>query len=355
MNRRRFLQTSVGIATVASAGCLSSLGFETTTARAAPPLLEDRPDAVYVPTHVEGMAMAGMADAGPYRCALTYSYPHRFWLVTGRETQLVEIDGEDSLHLMVSCWDAETGVVPPNGSVSMTIDRNGETVVEKPPWPMLSQNMGVHFGDNVALPGEGAFDVSVELGPLQTRRTGAFADRFEASASAEFTLEFDRADLEELSYMRLDDRAGERGAVDPMQMEMMQIAQLPTAADLPGRAIGEATSGDGRFLVRALEMPPEGVDGEGPYLAVSARTPYNRYPLPFMSLSATVERGGKTGFDGALTPTLDPDLDYHYGAAVGRLESGDVITLDPGAPPQVARHEGYETAFLELSEMTLTA
>lgn len=53
MDRRRFLRASASVATaLPPAGC-SSL-FETEPMGAAPPVLEDRPDAVYVPTHVEG-------------------------------------------------------------------------------------------------------------------------------------------------------------------------------------------------------------------------------------------------------------------------------------------------------------
>lgn len=73
-----------------------------------------------------------------------------------------------------------------------------------------------------------------------------------------------------------------------------------------------------------------------------------------MSLSATVTRGNETVFDGALQATLDPALNYHYGAGVESIESGDEIEIVTDAPPQVARHEGYETAFLKMPSRTLT-
>lgn len=136
-----------------------------------------------------------------------------------------------------------------------------------------------------------------------------------------------------------------------MQMEILSVTKLPPAADLPGVSGGEASSCDGRFVVRRLETSPTGVEGAGPYLAVSARTPYNRYPLPFMALSAAIRRDGDAVFEGTLAPSLDPDLHYHYGAALESLQSGDVLTLAPVAPPQVARHEAYETAFLDLPAM----
>jgi hypothetical protein len=142
-------------------------------------------------------------------------------------------------------------------------------------------------------------------------------------------------------FRNLEDTQGQKGAVNPMEMEMMPLAQLPPKDRLPGRVIGEGTSGDGKFIASVLDQPPAGIDQSGSYLAVSARTPYNRYPLPFMSLSGTLTRNGSSVFDGPLQPTLDPDLNYHYGAVVDGLQSGDALELILGAPPQVARHEGY--------------
>jgi len=104
-----------------------------------------------------------------------------------------------------------------------------------------------------------------------------------------------------------------------------------------------------------LDEPPAGVEKTGRYLAVSARTPYNRLVIPAMALTGTLERGGETVFEDELVRTLDPDLGYHYGAAIGSVESGDDLTVSVDTPPQVARHEGYETAFLgDMKQITLT-
>jgi hypothetical protein len=119
--------------------------------------------------------------------------------------------------------------------------------------------------------------------------------------------------------------------------------------------LGTVTSDDARLLATVLDAPPDGVTGDGPYLAISARTPYNRLVLPAMALEARVDRRGETAFEGDLVRTLDADLGYHYGAALGdaATESGDGLTLTPTLPPQVARHEGYERAFLEMDPVTL--
>lgn len=355
MRRRRFLAAAGTAAALSTAGCAGL--FETTTQSTgrAPPLVENRPDAVYIPSHIEGMEMAGMGTSGGYRFSLSYSFPHRFWRTTGGRTNKVSIADSDTVHLMVTAWDDETGTVIPSSSAAVSATKGGSGVLSnKNLWSMLSQNMGVHFGDNVELDGNGMYDVTVDFGPVNTRLAGALADRSPDQQSVSIEMPFDQETLDAVTYNRLDDRKGTRDAVDPMSMEMRPSGQAPSKDDLPGQVLAEGTSGDAVFLVTALDSPPAGVDGEGTYLAVSARTPYNRYPLPFMSLSATLSRDGETVFSGDLTDTIHPDLAYHYGAVVEEVQSGDTLDLTVDAPPQIARHEGYETAFLSMDPMSMT-
>ena len=129
-------------------------------------MLEDRPDAVYFPAHVEGMAMAGMGAAGDYRFGLMYSYPHRFWNVNGTESSLTEIASDDDVHLMATVWDAETRQVLPDTGLSLEIERDGDLVSQEVIYPMLSQPMGFHYGANFGLDGDGEAGVYA-FGPRQ--------------------------------------------------------------------------------------------------------------------------------------------------------------------------------------------
>ena len=386
MDRRTFLRAGTAASAVGAgflAGCSGLFSVQTGYRERMPPLPENRPAAVYYPSHIEGMEMVGVSDGAAgadsgtadttnsdrtnrsngssdgskmsagYRCALTYSYPHRFWTVTGTRTERVPIEDDDSLHLMVSVWDPATGISPMDANPTVTVSKGGESVTTLSPWTMLSQNMGFHTGDNVALPGAGDYTVAVEVPPTSARPTGAFAGRFGSRRSFEFSLTFDPEKVSDISFEELDERAGTRGAVEPMEMEKLPLALAPKRGALPGRPLGSVRTGDAAFVVRALDDASR-FGANGTYLAVSARTPHNRYVLPAMSLSATVTRGNETVFDGALRATLDPELNYHYGAGVGRIESGDELTLAVDAPPQVARHEGYETAFLDMPSRTLT-
>jgi len=55
MRRRAFLVATAGAAT--AAGCLETLGLQTQSAWRDPPLVDDRPQAVYYPAVTEEMAM----------------------------------------------------------------------------------------------------------------------------------------------------------------------------------------------------------------------------------------------------------------------------------------------------------
>jgi hypothetical protein len=354
MRRRDFLAATGALGAGSLTGCTGLPGSDGDSS--APPLVENRPDAVYYPTHHEGMKMSGMKSQGNLRCALTYTFPHRFWLVTGRNREMVEINPDDSAHMMPVVWDQETGIVPPDANPQITVTQDGEQVTQLSPWAMISQPMGFHFGDNVQLSGDGTYQVEVRVGEPTTKRTGSLAESDRGVVTFSFEMEFSEESLEDISYTDVpSEQEGTEGAVSPMDMEMMPTTQVPSEESLPGTVRGTAASGDGVFVVTTLDDATRfgGTENET-YLAVSPRTPYNRYMLPLMSLSGTVERNGSTVFDGILQSTIDPELNYHYGAVVSDVQPDDELTVTVDAPPQTARHEGYETAFLEMSEMNLT-
>jgi hypothetical protein len=354
MRRRAFLRAGVTAGVAGSAGCIggfelqpaSEAGDETTTASG------DGGDGgrVYYPDHVDEMSMLGMGSAGDYKFGLMYTVPHWFWTVTGSDVSKTPVEDEDSMHLMATVWHPETGTVLPDTGLSLELLQGGDTVSEEVIYPMLSQSMGFHYGGNFGVPGDGTYTATVSVGVTSIRRTGAFTDLFDEPASVEIEFEYSESKRNELGYESLDDY-GEPGAVEPMDSKMPNSV-VPPASELPGRVLGEATSGDGVFVATLLSDADRFTDGD-PYLAVSARTPYNRMVLPMMALSATVERDGSEAWSGGLKRTLDPGLDYHYGAAVPGVESGDTLRLEVGTPPQVARHQGYERAFVELPPMEI--
>ncbi|MCD2202372.1 iron transporter [Halobacterium sp. KA-6] len=350
-SRRAFLAAAGATGLGATAGCLGFL--ETERATREPPLPENRPDAAYVPSHVEGMEMPGMQTSGRYACALSYTFPHRFWLVRGTDTDRVDVRGEDDVHLMVAVWDTETGTVLPEANVAIEhTGPDGETS-SVTPWQMLSQQMGVHHGDNVALGPEGNYDVTVRVVPPTTRRTGESAATDPVEFGFSFT--FDRSSLDDLPFEDIPaDREGSEGAVDPMDMKSATLSQAPTEDAFPIPVRGTGETGGANLVVGTADRLGSLATGDGEtYVATSLRTPHNRFVLPNASLSATVDAGGERVFDGDLVPTLDADLGYHYGAVVSASDAIENVTVSVDTPPQVSRHEGYETAFFDFSDVSV--
>jgi hypothetical protein len=343
MKRRELLRS--GLALTGSLGLAGCSGLLETRAAGIPPIPEDRPDGIYVPSHVEEMAMAGAETSGDYGVGLLYSYPHRFWTVNGPETSLTRIEQTDAVHLMASVWDRETETVLPETGMSAEIYCDGSLVSQEAIYPMLSQPMGFHYGANFGLDGDGAYTVRLSVGAPSIRRTGAFVGRFTDPVTVDVPFEYSESTKNDLALRRLDERVATPGAVDPMRMDSLPDAFAPLEADLPGRLLGTASSDGARLVVTALDAPPAGVDAAGTYLAVSARTRYNRMVLPAMGLRGRLDREGETVFEGTFTRSLDPELGYHYGAVVDDVEPGDALSLSVTVQPQTARHEGYETAF----------
>ncbi|WP_257299791.1 iron transporter [Haloarchaeobius sp. FL176] len=350
MRRRTFLAATAGTVTVWGAGC-GVLGADDSW---LPPALEDPPDGVYRPTSASEVRVVGTREAGDYRFGLLYSYPSRFWEVVGRQRYPRSVAPEDAIHLMTLVWDPETGVVLPDVGLTVEVLRDGELVVQKAVYAMLSQRLGFHYGDNLALPGDGEYTVRVRVGGLAIRRTGAFAGRFDGAASVDFELAYDREERDSIDRRRLDD-AGDDRPLTTADAPGVPPAVAPATDALPARHLGRRTT-DGAALDAVVctgdAVERLGVDGDA-YLAVLARTPHNDLVLPGMGLQARVERADETAFDGTLSRTVDPLLGAHYGTPVPELTSGDRVTLTVLTPPQVARHEGYETVFFEMEPVTM--
>ena len=297
------------------------------------------------------MEAVGTADAGPFRLGLLYSYPDRFWEQTGKKQYRRDVEDSDTVHLMATAWDPATGTVFPEVGLTAEVKRDGELVTQEAVYAMLSQRLGFHYGDNFALPGDGTYDVTVSVGGLQLTRTGAFEGRFDQPASATFSFEYARADRNRLET-REPENVGEPGAVAPQEVTDVPNAFAPSKDALPGTILGVPMVDDARVTTTLLRGSDAERFGGDRYVAVSPRTPYNELLLPGMGLEYRLLRGGERVDAGTLTRTIDPDLQYHYGSTLPALESDDELVVETLTPPQVARHEGYETAFVEMDPVT---
>ena len=351
MRRRETLRAGGSAVLLAVAGCLGrdSESSKPESDDPSPPWSRD--GTVYHPGHMRGMSVLDSARRGRRMVALTYTYTERFWTVSGRHTARVGVESEyNAIHLMASVWDAKRGtVLPVDSGLNVTVLQDGEQL--RAPvalWPMLSQQMGFHFGDNLRFPEQGEYTLRVDIGETTVRRPDGSETQYDQGGPLNFDFEFQRVTRNRIPVSKSFDARGERTAVAPMEMGTMPLSVAPSAGELPGRVVGAGTSGDAEFVVTAAEHERE------TYLTVSPRTPHNQFVLPLMSLSVRVDRAGATVFEGSLPATVGPDRRYHYGAVVDGFEPGDELRVSVDAPPQAARHAGYETAFLEMPDVTMT-
>ena len=378
MNRRSFLHSATGVTAVTLAGCLADAGDsespDSTGSPAKTPTDESTrsptddptptvtpsptpkgPSGVYVQSFRETMVISGMATDGDYRFALLLAVPHRFWTVSLDERSEVPIEESDDVHLMAAVWDPESGRVLPDSDLSVEITRDGDLVSQEVIYPMLSQRMGFHYGANFGLDGDGTYTARISTGGVSARKSGSFDGRFEDGASAAIEFDWSKAVREQLKSESLD-AAGSTGALQPMDMGELPQPQVAKAENLPGDVLGTARIDDAKFVVTQLtgEAAARFTDGD-PYLAVSARTPYNRLVLPAMGVVGQFAREHESYFSEQLQATLDPVLGYHYGASLPETaESGDEVVVEVTTPPQLARHEGYERAFLQMNADRVT-
>ncbi|WP_276256969.1 iron transporter [Halomontanus rarus] len=400
MNRRGFLRGAGVAGTIGLAGCLERLGFEEQSAWRDPPLVEDRPEAVYVPASRETMGSYGTGSDGEYAVALSYTFPHRFWTVAGDETNRVTVGADDTMHLMCTVWDPETDTVLPV-EVELEVLQDDTSVDRPTAWPMLSQRMGFHYGDNVQLPDEGEYTARIRVGPLGATPTGAFEGRFESARTFEIDFEYARSDINDLEFEEIDyDDRGRGGALELMNhgehatgdddrshsdganhsngsshrdgghhdVGHPPTSRGPAVDELEGEHLGTESSADAAISVLRTEVDrllesgdsaasagadsgPDADTDTSTYLAIFTRTPHNDVILPLMSLSIQVERDDTVVHEGPLRETLDHEFGHHYGIGVDGLESGDRLLVSVDSHPQLARHDGYETAFFEFDDV----
>jgi uncharacterized protein involved in high-affinity Fe2+ transport len=118
-----------------------------------------------VPTQVLGTAVwQGMKITA---MAMT---PVPFDIYNGTSMQLVNPPKNVSFHLMVLLNDAQTNVVIPYASVWGTIKEGSKTPFDESLWPMISRYMGPHYGNDVALPGSGTYQLSLLISPPVSAR-----------------------------------------------------------------------------------------------------------------------------------------------------------------------------------------
>lgn len=99
-----------------------------------------------------------------------------FVVYNGTSEQEIKPGPNSSFHLMVMLSDAQTGVAIPYASVWATITRGSKVVYDERQWPMISRYMGPHYGNDVSLPDNGAYRLSLLVSPPVAARHMEYAN-----------------------------------------------------------------------------------------------------------------------------------------------------------------------------------
>jgi uncharacterized protein involved in high-affinity Fe2+ transport len=109
--------------------------------------------------HWQGMKISAMAmTAVP------------FVVYDGTTERMVKPTKSTTFHLMVNLNDARTNVPIPYASVWATIKQGSKLVYDERLWPMISEYMGPHYGNDVQLPGKGTYQLSLLVSPPVSAR-----------------------------------------------------------------------------------------------------------------------------------------------------------------------------------------
>lgn len=127
------------------------------------------------------------------RISVARAAPSEFMIFQGQDNRrVVEPKPADSVHLMAVLEDAETGERIPYSTVWFTVtDADGDVVFDDRTWPMLSQNMGTHYGINVGFPEPGTYNLEVQVGPPISARHPEYMDRWEEPFTFETKMEWE--------------------------------------------------------------------------------------------------------------------------------------------------------------------
>jgi len=113
--------------------------------------------------------------------------PVPFLIYNGTTMQTVNPPKNVSFHLMVLLNDAQTNVVIPYASVWATITQGSKTPFDESLWPMISRYMGPHYGNDVALPSAGTYQLTLLISPPVSARHLEYQDVWLTTHKVTFT------------------------------------------------------------------------------------------------------------------------------------------------------------------------
>jgi hypothetical protein len=142
------------------------------------------------PVETMRMDKLGEATQGDETVELDGMAPVTFAVSEGTRLITHKPTAQDTAHLMVVLSDALTRDRLPDATITARIaDGSGKVVYEGPQYPMIGMGMGLHYGDNVTLPGAGHYVATLVVGPPAIGRHADSTKRW--NVTRRFSIPFD--------------------------------------------------------------------------------------------------------------------------------------------------------------------
>lgn len=116
--------------------------------------------------------------------------PETFTVEEGDRTIVHRPSPDDNVHLMVTLADERTGERIPYSSVQIALSKDGRRVVDTRLWPMISQHVGMHYGENLSLPESGRYEAVLTVGAPAVARHEELADKWTRPVKITFDLDW---------------------------------------------------------------------------------------------------------------------------------------------------------------------
>ncbi len=131
------------------------------------------------------MTRLGETTAGDRKVELDVSAPVTFAVSEGERFVRHAPRKDENAHVMLVLTDAQSGDRLPDASITLRIvDAAGKVVASGPQYPMLGLGMGIHYGDNVAIPKPGKYVAQLVIGPPRIGRHSDVVDRWNETVRA---------------------------------------------------------------------------------------------------------------------------------------------------------------------------
>lgn len=136
----------------------------------------------------------GSATSGDFRADLTAMGPVTFQVSQGDRFVEQRPERGDNAHFMILLSDARSRDRLPDATITLRVrDESGRVVSSGPQYPMIGMGMGIHYGDNVRLPGPGRYEAELVVGPPRIGRHEDVVGRWRTTTRMRIPFRWDGA------------------------------------------------------------------------------------------------------------------------------------------------------------------